>query len=107
MCLRLEGSDGSERLAHTLSQAQSELAEHNELSQSEYYKRHLPQKQRPFLQDKEGNLKLKRYEWYLYLQIPSRLSGKLTLPGIAKYQALEADLVDTERWKEDKELLIE
>jgi TnpA family transposase len=107
LCLRLEGSDGSERLAHTLSQAQAELAEHNELSQSEYYKRHLPHKQRPLLQDKEGNLKLKRYEWYLYLQIPSRLNGKLTLPGIAKYQALEADLVDTERWKMDKELLIE
>ena len=86
LCLRLEGSEGSERLAHTLSQAQAELAEHNELSQSEYYKRHLPHKQRPLLQDKEGNLKLKRYEWYLYLQIPSRLNGKLTLPGVAKYQ---------------------
>ena len=87
MCLRLEGSEGSERLAHTLSQAQAELAEHNELSQLEYYKRHLPKKQRAFLQNKEGNLRLKRYEWYLYLQISSRLNGKLTLPGIAKYQA--------------------
>ncbi|MFT6286530.1 MAG: TnpA family transposase [Alcanivorax sp.] len=107
LCLRLEGSEGSERLAHTLGQAQAELAEHKELSQSEYYKRQLPQKQRPFLQDKDGKLKLTRYEWYLYLQIPSRLNGKLTLPGVAKYQALEADLVDIERWKEDKELLIE
>ncbi|MBT4522438.1 MAG: Tn3 family transposase [Halieaceae bacterium] len=107
MCLRLEGNEGSERLAHTLSQAQAEFAEHNELSQSAYYKRYLPHKQREFLQDKEGNLKLKRYEWYLYLQIPSRLNGKLTLPGIAKYQAFEADLVDTERWKKDKELLVE
>lgn len=106
LCLRLEGSEGSERLAHTLSQAQVELTEHGELSQSEYYKRHLPQKQRPFLQDEDGNIKLKRYEWYLYLQIPGRLNGKLTLPGVAKYQALEADLVSTERWKEDKDLLI-
>ncbi len=107
MCLRLEGREGCERLAHTLSQVQAEFADKKELSQSTYYKRHLPHKQRPFLQDKEGNLRLKRYEWYLYLQIPSRLNGKLTLPGIAKYQALEADLVDTERWKADKELLIE
>ena len=106
LCLRLEGSEGSERLAHTLSRVQVELTEHSELSQSEYYKRYLPHKQRPFLQDKEGNLKLTRYEWYLYLQIPSHLNGKLTFPGIAKYQALEADLVSTERWKQDKELLI-
>jgi hypothetical protein len=93
-------------LAHTLSQTQVELTQHNALSQLEYYKRHLPQKQRPFLLDKNGNLRLKRYEWYLYLQIPGRLDGKLTLPGIAKYQALEADLVDIERLKEDKDLLI-
>ncbi len=66
----------------------------------------LPHKQPPFLQDKEGHLKLTRYEWYLYLQIPSRLNGKLTLPGVAKYQALEADLVSTERWKNDRELLV-
>ena len=51
LCLRLEGSQGSEQLAHTLSQAQVQFTQHNELSQSEYYKRYLPQKQRPFLLD--------------------------------------------------------
>jgi TnpA family transposase len=107
MCLRLEGREGGERLADTLSQAQVEFAEEKTLSQSAVYKRHLPHKQRPFLQDKDGNLKLDRYEWYLYLQIPSRLNGKLTLPGIPKYQALEADLVDIKRWKADKEFLID
>ncbi len=107
MCLRLEGREGGERLAHTLNQAQLEFAEKKALSQSVVYKRNLPHKQRSFLQDKDGNLKLERYEWYLYLQIPSRLNGKLTLPGIPKYQALEADLVDITRWKADKERLVE
>ncbi|MFK7975221.1 MAG: Tn3 family transposase [Halioglobus sp.] len=107
MCLRLEGSEGSERVARILIQARAELSEHNALLQSVYYKRHLPKKQRPFLLDKEGNLKLKRYEWYLYLQIPGRLNGKLTLPEIAKYRALEDDFVEKLRWKRDKKLLIE
>jgi hypothetical protein len=35
-----------------------------------------------------------------------RLNGKLNLPDVAKYRALEADLVSSERWKNSKDALI-
>ena len=93
-------------MAQLLRQAQVDFSTQGELSQLEYYKRHLPKKQRSFLQDKDGDLKQTRYEWYLYLQILSRLNGKLTLPDVAKYRALEADLISSERWKNSKDALI-
>ena len=35
----------------------------------------------------------------LYLQIPNRLNGQLTLPEVIRYRALEDDLVKPEIWK--------
>ena len=107
LCLRFEGQHGGEPLARLLHQAQSELIDQGALSQSQIYRRKLSAKQRPFLEDTEGNINLKRYEWHLYLQMPSRLNGKLTLPDVAKYRALEADLISAERWKHNKSALIE
>ncbi len=46
------------------------------------------------------------HEWFLYLQIPSRLNGQLTLPNIIKYRALEDDLVIRERWLKEKDMLL-
>lgn len=47
------------------------------------------------------------YEWYLYLQIPWRLNGQLTLPNITKYRSLDADLVSHERWNDKKNELLD
>ncbi|RLA42619.1 MAG: hypothetical protein DRR42_23110, partial [Gammaproteobacteria bacterium] len=50
LCLRFAGHQGSERLAQLLRQAQADFSTQGELSQLEYYKRHLP-KNRVYEQD--------------------------------------------------------
>jgi hypothetical protein len=57
--------------------------------------------------DREGNILLDRYEWFLYQQIPERLNGKLTLPAIIKYRALDAALINSENWRKNKYTLLE
>lgn len=61
-----------------------------------------PKKILPLLQGENGDIKPDRYEWFLYLQIPSRLNGQLTLPNVTKYRSLDADLISHERWRDEK-----
>ena len=107
LCLRVEGGDGTQRLAAALNQAKQYLSEKGELITDAIDKRLPLKKQMPFLQDDKRTIKPDRYEWYLYLQIPSRLNGQLTLPEVIKYRALDADLVSRERWLEEKNQLLE
>lgn len=106
MCLRFEGTEGNQRLADALNQARLDLLSKGHISPAIINERALPRKQLSFLQDESGLIKLNRYEWYLYLQVSSRLNGQLTLPDVLKYRALEADLVNHQYWKEEKEQLI-
>jgi len=62
-------------------------------------------KQADYLIDDSDNVIPSRFEWLLYLQIPSKLKGQLHLPGIIKYRALQDDLVNNTRWKKKKQLL--
>lgn len=48
-----------------------------------------------------------RYEWHLYLQIRDRLNGQLTLANVIKCRTLDADLVSRERWRIEKDKLLE
>ncbi len=106
-CLRIEGADQTQRLARLLDQARLDLLAQQKLSDASLDRR-LPQKHlRPLLLNKDGSLNKARYEWYLYLQVPDRLHGQLLMPDVIKYRALEADLVETQRWKQDKQCLLE
>lgn len=106
-CLRIEGADQTQRLASALDQARLDLLAQQELSGASLDQR-LPQKHiRPLLLNKDGSLNQARYEWYLYLQVPDRLQGQLLMPDVIKYRALETDLVKTQRWKQDKQHLLE
>ena len=58
LCLRFEGQHGSEPLARLLHQVQNEFIEKGALSQSQVYRHNLSAKQRPFLEDTEGNIYL-------------------------------------------------
>ena len=107
LCLRFEGSEGTLRLAAVLDHARLDLSDQGVISKANIDRRLPPKKQLPLLQDQDGNFKPGRYEWYLYLQIPDRLNGQLTLPNVIKYRALEADLVSRERWRRDKAKLLE
>lgn len=107
LCLGFEGSEGAQRLAAALSQAQTDFIATGTLSKAAIDKRLPVKKQLPFLQDESGAINPDRYEWYLYLQIPSRLNGQLTLPDVIKYRALDADLISRKRWREEKDQLLE
>lgn len=77
-CLKFEGYEGYQRLATTLNQARLDFVDCGELQQSTLDVRLLPKKLLPILQGENGDIKPDRYEWLLYLQIPSRLNGELT-----------------------------
>ena len=62
-------------------------------------------KQKNYLIDKEGNASPTRFEWLLYLQIPSKLNGQLYLPTVIKFRSLQDDLVSNERWKAKKKMI--
>ncbi len=106
LCLRFEGSQGTQRLASVLDRVRLDLLDKGKLSKATMDKRLLQKKQLPLLLDEIDTIKPDRYEWYLYLQIPSRLNGQLTLPDVIKYRALDADLVGRERWLEEKNQLL-
>lgn len=107
LCLHFEGSEGTQRLTSALYEARKELLRSGALTISAM-DRQLPiKKQRPFIIQEDGSIQPDRYEWYLYLQIPERLKGQLTLPEIIKYRALDDDLVNIKRWRRDKKQLIE
>lgn len=106
LCLRFEGSEGTQRLTVTLEQSRLDFSANGALSIAVIDKRLPSKKQLPFMQDDNGTIKPDRYEWYLYLLIPSRLNGQLTLPEVIKYRTLDADLVSRERWREQKGQLL-
>jgi len=107
LCLRFEGSEGTQRLATGLKNARDELSANGTLSAAAIDTR-LPGKGvLCFLQDNNGNITPGRYEWYLFQQTPERLNGQLTLPDIVKYRPLDADLISSERWREKKDKLLE
>ncbi|EIF42700.1 protein TnpA [gamma proteobacterium BDW918] len=107
LCLRYEASAGAQRLAAALNHARLDLAAQGVISNATIDARLPSKKQLPFLQDEGGTFNPDRYEWYLYLQIPDRLNGQLTLPDVIKYRALDADLVSRERWRREKHNLLE
>ncbi len=106
LCLRFEGSEGTQQLAAVLAKARDELSTHGTLLQP-VDARLVSKKAVEFLQDAEGNTLPDRYEWFLYLQIPERLNGQITLPEIIKYRTLDADLIDQEHWKNSKNKLLQ
>ena len=106
-CLCIKGADQTQRLPIALDQARLDLMTQKELSDASLDRR-LPRKHLcPLLLNKDGSLNKARYEWYLYLQIPDRLQGQLLMPDVIKYRALDADLVKSQRWKQDKQRLLE
>lgn len=106
-CLRFEGCEGCYRLASTLNQARLDFVDHNKLSPSTQDIRLPPKKLLPLLQGEDDTIRSDRYEWYLYLQIPSRLDGQLTLPNITKYRSLDTDLISRKRWSDKKNELLD
>ena len=79
----------------------------NRLGDVSIDQRLLPKATRPLLSKPDGSIDKSKYEWFLYLQIPNRLNGQLTLPEVIRYRALEDDLVKPEIWKNQKGSLVE
>lgn len=106
LCLQFEGSEETQRLSSALETARRDLSAQDSLSEMAIDRQLPSRKQAPFLQDGNGNFRPDRFEWYLYLQVPNRMNGQLTLPQVIKYRALDADLVGRKRWQEEKEKLL-
>lgn len=107
LCLIFEGYEGCHRLAITLNQAGVDFVDHGELQRSTLDTRLLPTRLRTLFLDENGDIKPDRYEYFLYLQIPSRLNGQLTLPNITKYRSLDADLINHKHWRDNKYELLD
>jgi len=105
-CLKFEGYEGCQHLAATLNQARLDFVDCGKLQLSTLDARLPPKKILAFLQGEDGTIKPARYEWNLYLQIPSRLNGQLILTNVTKYRSLDADLVSSERWRDEKDELL-
>ena len=103
LCLDFEATAKSYALTAQLSITKTELLTSN--SPSTCDRRLILKKQADYLIDDSDNVIPSRFEWLLYLQIPSKLKGQLHLPGIIKYRALQDDLVNNTRWKKKKQLL--
>jgi TnpA family transposase len=106
LCLHFEGIESAQRLTSALNQLRLTLLDKGKLSQADLDAVFIQKNQRPFLLDECNAIKLDRYEWYLYLQIPNRLNGQLTLPEIIKYRDLDSDLISHRRWREEKTYLL-
>jgi len=59
-----------------------------------------PKATRPLLLKSDGGIDKARYEWFLYLQIPSRLNGQLVLPEVIRYRALDDDPADSQSYNQ-------
>ena len=105
MCLDFEGSEGVERLAQSLKKLKDDLVQHG--TPNSIDRKVIAKKFRGYLEKSDGSICSERYEWFAYLQIPDRMDGRLTLPEAIKYRSLEADLIDSKRWREEKDQLLE
>lgn len=62
-------------------------------------------KARKYLINDDNTVHAERAEWYLYMQIQTKLDGQLFIPDSHKYRALEDDLISDSQWK-DKDALV-
>lgn len=104
LCLEFQGTQTTQALAAQLAITKDELSTCDSIHRT-MDRRLIPPKQKDYLVDKENNVSLNRYEWLLYLQIPSKLNGQLYLPNVIKYRSLQDDLVSNERWKAKKRMI--
>ena len=103
LCLEFEATEKSYTLTAQLSAMKEELLAN--APPRTHDRRLIPNRQSDSLTDDSGQIIPSRYEWLLYLQIPSKLKVHLHVPGTIKYRALKDDLVRYTRWKTKKTLL--
>jgi hypothetical protein len=106
-CLEFEGSEQVARLADMLDRLRKAHLEKTQLKATVPELTFITKASRQWMMDNEDSVNVDRLEWYLYLQVPNRLNGQLTLPEVTKYRPLEDDLQDQESWLQEKELLLE
>ncbi len=88
--MNVRPSKGSEAVVAQLQQMQTEIAFGGPLKTMDTSL--IPKKHLPWLV-KQDNVNPQRYEWLLYRQLTSRLNGRIYLPNVTKYRALEDDLI--------------
>lgn len=106
-CLEFEGSEQVARLADMLDRLRKAHLEKTQLKATVPELTFITKASRQWLMDNEDSVNVDRLERYLYLQVPNRLNGQLTLPEVTKYRLLEDGLQDQESWLQEKELLLE
>ncbi len=103
LCLNFQATQNTQALAAQLAITKDELNNGGTLHTMD--RRLIQRKQKDYLIDKEGNASQDRFEWLLYLQIPSKLNGHLYLPTVIKFRSLQDDLVSNERWKAKNKMI--
>ncbi len=103
LCLDFQSTQKTQVLAAQLAITKSELIADGRLHTMD--RRLIQAKQKDYLVDQEGNVLPSRFEWLLYLQIPSKLNGQLYITNVIKLRSLEDDLVSDSRWKAKRKLI--
>lgn len=103
LCLNFEASQRTQAFAAQLTIIKEELSADGALHTID--RRLIKNREKDFLIDKEGKVSPSRFEWLLYLQIPSKLNGQIYIPTIIKYRSLQDDLISDKCWKAKKKLI--
>ena len=106
-CLKFEGSERVARLTDLLDLLRQSHIEKTQWTVTVQELTFITKSSRQWLLDSEDTVNIDRLEWFLYLRIPNRLDGQLSVPEVVKYRSLEDDLQDQKSWRQEKELLLE
>jgi TnpA family transposase len=104
LCLTFEPTEKTQSLADQLCTMAQELKTNGEIQTVD--KRLISKKQKPYLID-DDKLNLLRLEWHFYLQVPSKLNGRLYIKNVIKHRSLQDDWIGDSRWKYKEKLLSE
>ena len=96
LCLRFEGYQHNTLLINQIQSAQKNLLESGVIH--EFDETFVRSKAKPYLISEGNTVNSQRVEWYLYMQIQSKLNGHLFIPDSLKYRALEDDLISDKQW---------
>lgn len=103
LSLRFEGPQHNTPFIQYIQNSQKDLLESGSIKMID--ENLVRPKARKYLINNDNTVHAQRAEWYLYMQIQTKLTDQLFIPDSHKYRALEDDLISDSQWK-DKDTLV-
>lgn len=103
LCLRFKGSEHNTPFIQYIQNSQKSLLKSGSINEMD--ENLVRPKARRYLITEDNTVHAQRAEWYLYMQIQTKLDGQLFIPDSHKYRALEDDFISDSQWKEKDTLV--